>query len=631
MKTASSGTPDTCPKLLWATPSFLALILIVVTLLAYLPVRNCEFTNYDDQDYVTSNEIVKSGLSWGGLKWAFTTGHASNWHPLTWLSHMLDIQCFGLSPGAHHLTNVFLHTGATALLFLSLLRLTSAKWRSFLVAGIFALHPMHVESVAWIAERKDVLSGFFAMLTLWFYSIYATSRNDSFRKRKSVMLYGAVLISFTLGLLSKPMLVTLPFVLLLLDYWPLERIGRERVSALVAEKMPLFLLSAASSIITFIVQQKAGSVRTLDIIPVESRIFNSLISYWGYIAKLLWPAKLAVFYPMPDVVSGWMGLLSGLGLIAISFFLFVQRRRSPMLIVGWLWFVGMLIPVIGLVQVGGQSMADRYSYLPSIGFFVAIVWVVPRVTGQTIAVIGGSLVMFASIVVTEHQLKSWRNTVTLFERALVVTERNFVAHINLGSALMQRKQLDEALLHYEKAIALKEDIFEPHYGAAVILERKGELSSAVAYYRTAVELRPGAAVAHNNLGALLLRMGESVAAVEELQKAIAADPLNAEAHYNLGVALAGADKTSAISHYQKAVSLRPDYADARNNLAVVLAGAGQYEAAADQLRWVVSANPKDAEAHFNFSFVLSKLGRADESRKHYETAFRLNPHLADKR
>ncbi|MDB6025375.1 MAG: Tetratricopeptide 2 repeat protein [Verrucomicrobiales bacterium] len=630
MKSQPPST-GTAPRSFYNTTFFAVLFLIIATVVIYSPVQQCGFTNYDDEDYVTANDHVKAGITQSGIKWAFTTGFASNWHPLTWLSHMFDVQCFGLNPAGHHWMNVLFHTAATVFLFLALFRMTAALWPSLLVAALFGWHPMHVESVAWIAERKDVLSAFFAMLTLWLYSVYVKVSG-----RKAGMIYTAVLLCFGLGLMAKPMLVTLPFVLLLLDFWPLRRFETSTRTKLILEKVPLLMLSVASSVVTFIVQNSSGSVRTLAIIPLDSRIFNSLISYWRYLGKLFWPAKLAVFYPMPEWVSGWVGVLAGVTLLAISILVFVRRKNMPAVFVGWFWFVGTLVPVIGIVQVGAQAMADRYSYIPSIGIFLAVAWFGKELAKKkaswnskivTIAVV----TVGCCVVLTAKQIPHWRSTATLFKQALAVTENNYVAHNNLGSALMQEHAMEEALQEYEKALVLKDDLFEAHYGAAVVLDKQGKRERAAEHYRAAILIRPDNAAAHDNLGSILLNLGQTEEAIRAFKDAIAADPNYAEPHYNLGVALAKIDADQSILEYSNAVRLRPDYADARNNLGVALVGQRKYESAAEQLQEVVKLRFDDAEAHFNLSFVMSKLGRTNEAKEHYETAFRLNPNLMSKK
>ena len=612
--------------------AFIALLLVLITLAVYLPVRNYEFTNYDDQDYVTANKFIKDGFSLSAVKWAFTSGYASNWHPVTWLSHMLDVQLFGLDPGAHHLTNVVLHAAATLFLFLALVKLTDAPWQSGFVAALFALHPMHVESVAWIAERKDVLSAFFATLTLLCYGEYV--KVDC--RTKGLGFFALALVSFALGLMAKPMLVTLPCVLLLLDFWPLRRTDNLSLVRRILEKLPFFALSIASSIVTFIVQRSSGSVRTLDYIPLDSRILNSLIAYCRYIGKLCWPSDLAVFYPMPDYVSGWLGLVAGVSLLGLTILLFALRKRRPELLVGWLWFIGMLVPVIGIVQVGAQSMADRYSYLPSIGLFIIITWGgcawLRRIVSQKFLSCIAFVVLASSACATAQQIRYWKNTITLFENALDVTKDNFVAHINLGSSLMQQKQFDRALKHYNDALALNGDVFEAHYGAAVILESQGKLTDAAEHFRAAVRSQPRHSVAHNNLGNVFLKLAKTNDALAEFSAAIDADPNCAEAQYNIGVVLADlGHKEEAISHYAEVVRIKPDYADAHNNLAVTLASIGKFEAAAQHLEQVLRLRPTDAEAHFNLSVVLKKLGKPDEARRHIEMAFQLNPQLMQNR
>ncbi|MES1180725.1 MAG: hypothetical protein ABUL66_02560, partial [Verrucomicrobiota bacterium] len=424
-------------------PRLVALLLALATLLVYLPVTRNGFVNFDDGDYVTGNRLVKDGLTWAGIRWAFTTFHASNWHPLTWLSHMLDCQLFGLSPGAHHCVNVLWHAANTVLLFVLLLRLTSSLWPSAFVAALFAWHPLHVESVAWVAERKDVLSTCFALLTLLAYTRYAQSTTSDRRQvaggfsSSFFILHSSfylALVCFALGLMAKPMLVTLPFVMLLLDYWPLKRFS---VSAfrfyrfpLLLEKLPFFLLAAVSCVITYRAQDAGASVASLERVPLHLRLENSLVSYPAYLLKTIWPANLAVIYPLPKEIPGIAAATAAAVLIFFSTVVARARQRSPYLLVGWLWFLGTLVPVIGLVQVGSQSMADRYTYFPLIGVFIAAAFGVHalavRFQFPKLAAAAAGLTLTACVGLAENQLRHWRDSESLFAHAVAVTKNNDV-------------------------------------------------------------------------------------------------------------------------------------------------------------------------------------------------------------
>ncbi|MGA3267810.1 MAG: hypothetical protein ABSE16_13415, partial [Verrucomicrobiota bacterium] len=453
-------------------PRLIGLLLALFTLLVYLPAGHDSFLVYDDNDYVTDNQAVQDGLTWGGVKWAFTTGHAGNWHPITWLSHMLDCQLFGLNPGPQHLVNVLFHTANTVLLFVLLLRLTQALWPAALVAALFAWHPLHVESVAWIAERKDVLSTFFGLLAVLAYAqaVGAEPRPAAEKTGAAAAdvprfthhasrFHCLALLCFALGLMSKPMLVTLPFVLLLLDYWPLRRLNASTLQRLAAEKIPYFLLAAISSVVTFLVQRQSEAVISLARVSLRYRLENAPVAVGRYLLKLFWPADLAAFYPLADKISP-LAVLAAIAVLAVvTVVAWRARRRAPYVLVGWLWFLGTLVPVIGLVQVGGAAMADRYSYIPSIGVFLAVAfgvraaaqrWQIPR-----FAVPAAAMVILAGcLVATAHQLRFWRDSDTLFRHALAVTTNNDVAHVNLGVTLDQEGRYEEALAEYYAAARL---------------------------------------------------------------------------------------------------------------------------------------------------------------------------------
>jgi tetratricopeptide (TPR) repeat protein len=572
---------------------WVCLALIAANLIVYASVWHHGFVNYDDDDYVTANPVVLRGLTWDGVAWAFTTEQAINWHPLTWLSHMLDVQLYGLDAGAHHLTNLLLHILNTLLLFGLLHRMTGALGRSAFVAGLFAVHPLHVESVAWLAERKDVLSTLFWMLTLWAYVGYV--------KRPGLRRYCVALLLFTLGLMAKQMLVTLPFVLLLLDFWPLGRLrmgsepaggwafsrdGWATAVRLVREKLPLLALSIASSIVTFVVHRRGGAVIILSAIPLKLRVENALVSYVVYIEKMLWPARLAVLYPYAQSLPGlWVaGALAVL--IGISVAVIWAGPRRPYLAVGWFWYLGTLVPVIGLIQVGNQSMADRYTYIPLIGLFIMVAWGVPDLLARwplrRIALprftlpAAAMVVILACAIAARSQVEYWEDSTTLWTRALAVTTENDIAQNNLGAALADQGNVDEAIMHYSEALRIKPDYADAHNNLGVALDDQGKVDEAIAHYSVALRIRPHYADAHINLGVSLGEQRKIDEAIAQFNEALRIKPDSAKAHNNLGVALASQGKIDeAIDHFTEALRIKPDYADAHKNLERALDGRGR--------------------------------------------------------
>jgi len=502
--------------------------LIIATFSVYWPVTNHTFLNYDDQAYITENPHVQGGLSLNSMVWSLFTIHASNWHPLTWISHMLDVQLFGMHPGMHHLISLLFHIFNTLLLFHVLKKSTGDIWPSALVAALFALHPLHVESVAWLAERKNVLSSFFWMMTLYAYIRYV--------ERSSSLRYLLVLVFFALGLMAKPMLVTMPFVLLLTDYWPLGRIVN--ISAgfrLFFEKIPMLILSILSCAVTIYAQQGSGAIKQLEVYPVGIRIANAVVSYVTYMNKMIWPQNMTAFYPYNGhTLSAWQVLFATLIIFTISFMVWAGHRRYPHLLVGWLWYLGTLIPVIGLVQVGAQAYADRYTYIPLIGLFLIISWSIPLKRIRPAVLIPIIIVLISALLFqTRSQVKHWRDDLTLFKHMLEVTERNYRGHNGLGFALANQGLLDQAVMHFREAIRIRSD-----------------------YDR-----------AYNNLGVALLKTGDARGAAYQIRQALQYNSANAKAHNNLGVALMELGKTEqAISHIKRAIALNPGYREARQNL-----------------------------------------------------------------
>jgi tetratricopeptide (TPR) repeat protein len=575
-KSNPAPTEASVPVMAWSRCSvwLLAVLLMLVTLALYWPALSHDFVDYDDQDYVTSNAHVQSGLTLESIKWAFSSPVVSNWHPLTMLSHMLDCQLYGLKPWGHHLTSVLLHAVNTVLVFLFLRGLTGAKWRSMLVAAVFGFHPLHVESVAWVAERKDVLSTLFWMLTLWTYALHVEKSKGPGPRSK--VFYVLALFFFMLGLMSKAMLVTLPFVLLLLDYWPLERFKPGQVWQLVREKIPFFALAAVASVVAYVEQQHSGAMKTVEALPLGERAGNALISYCRYLGKLFWPTDLAIFYPHPGYWPLGEVLLAAALLLGLSVLFYVQRVRHPCLLMGWLWYAGTLVPVIGLVQVGGQSMADRYAYIPSIGLLVMIIWGLYELTQrwryhELVLSVAGCAAIVLCLGLTRQQLGYWRDSEALFRHALEVTENNYLAHYNLGAALDKKGQIDEAISQYREAIRLKSNYVEAHNNLGTDLGKQGQTDEAFSQFEEAIRLKPDYADAHYNLGVALGMKGQIDEAISQFQEAIRQKPDFAEAHNNLGSALLMKGQIDeAIRQFQEAIRLKPDYADARHNLARVL-------------------------------------------------------------
>jgi Flp pilus assembly protein TadD len=546
------------------------LICLTVTVaVAYWPVGRFGFVRFDDPTYVTENPHVLGGLTWPAIRWAFTSGYGANWHPLTWLSHMLDVQLYGLSGGAHHAVNVLLHAASAALLFGVLRRMTGAAWRSAFVAGAFALHPIHVESVAWVAERKDVLSAFFWMSTLWAYSSYVRGPRGS--------RYALVMILFALGLMAKPMVVTLPFALLLLDFWPLKRIERGEgwlrpLGRLVREKLPLFAMSAASSVITYVVQQRGGTVASGVRLPLAGRIANAVVSYIAYLEKTFWPVHLAAYYPYPRAQpTGWI-LASALLVIAASVAAILLARRHPYVFVGWFWYIGTLIPAIGIVQVGTQAMADRYTYIPVIGVFIIVAWAAGdlldvRVAWKVPTAVVASGVLAACAFATRMQVRYWESSTTLWKHALAVTIDNYAAHTYYGNALATQGDVAGAIAQYDEAIRVRPDYPEAHNNLGPALAQSGRLDDAVAQFREAIQLRPNYADAHSNLGVALASQRKFNEAIAEYTEALRLDPEHPRARTNLGLALQATGRTAdAVRELELAVQMNPNNVDARNAL-----------------------------------------------------------------
>ena len=607
--------------------SLICLTLAAITFAAYWPVVGHGFVNYDDDDYVTDNLHVKRGLTASSVTWAFTTFHEANWHPLTWISHMLDVSLFGQNAGGHHATNLLLHIASTILLFLAMRRMTGFVWRSAFVAALFAVHPLHVESVAWVAERKDVLSTFFLMLTLLAYARYA--------ERPGIGRYLLVAGAFALGLMSKPMLVTLPVILLLLDWWPLGRLWsaeaespdgasafapvigcrpkrklrelRFRTPNVLIEKLPLFAMAASSGVITFVAQDKGLTVGSLEHYPTGVRVANALVAYVTYLVRMVWPVKLAVFYPHPGTsLPVWQVIGSAVLLIGITALVLRVRRRHAYLTVGWLWYLVMLLPVIGLVQVGMQAMADRYTYVPLVGVFVATAWLIGQVGRVRLVGPLAALIVIGCTVGTRHQAGYWKDSETLFRHALAVTKDNAVAENNLGLALMEEGEHAEGIRHIRCAVEINPGWADARYSLGAALLQAGQAYDAVPEFEAALAVCGDHAQAHQNMGAALIQLGDVPRAVEHLKRAIEVRPDYAQAHNNLGTASSYQGKwDDAVRHWTKATRLDPYLADAHYNLAIGLAQRGNTCEAIRACRKALALEPESATTRNNLAWLLA--------------------------
>ena len=625
-------------KTLWAA----SLVLALATLGVYWKVQEQGFVEFDDQKYVEENSVVQRGLSGDGVVWAFTTQHASNWHPLTWLSHMLDCELFGVDPGAHHLTSLLLHIGCALLLLSVVMRMTGDPWASVLVAGLFALHPLHVESVAWLAERKDVLSAFFWMLTMWAYVRYVD--------RPGRARYVTVVLVFALGLLAKPMLVTLPFVLLLLDYWPLGRIGagqslpvvhqdqpqRHRpISALLVEKVPLFVLAALSSWMTVRAQRAGGATASLEAFSFGERLANALTSYASYIWKTVWPRDLAVFYPHPGSPPAGQVVVAVLLMAAVTILALRARSKRPYLLVGWLWYLGTLVPVIGLVQVGGQAIADRYTYIPTIGLFLMVALTVSgllagRRRATMAAAVAGTLVLAALGLRTWYQVGYWENSITLFQRSIAVTKDNYKLSNTLGGLYLEQGDLPSARRHIEESLRQLPGYADAHVNLGLLELTGGDVEAAIGNYRKALAIDPDRPQTHDNLGNALALSGRVEKAITHFRRALQLDADRPRTHNNLATALTqGGRPTEAVGEFETAIELDPGLANAHVGLADALAQLGRTDEAVARFEAALALDPRHPQAHFNLGRLLATRDDLDSAKRHFEAVIRLEPALPE--
>lgn len=624
--TKPSATIDETRRVWWC-----ALVLAAGTLALFAPVRNFSFVNFDDDVFVFANDMVRQGFTWEGVKWAFLSADIDYWRPLSWLSHMLDVELFGLHAGGHHLTSVLIHAANAVLLFLALKRLTKRLLPSLLAAALFAWHPLHVESVAWVGERKDVLCAFFWFLGLWCYAGYAESPN---RRR-----FAAVAACLALGLMSKPMILTFPFQLLLLDVWPLRRAEftgdwREfarRFRPLVLEKLPFFALVALATAATYIAQRNVGAMMSDTMHPLAARLANVPVAYVRYLGLTLLPADLAILYPMPRgwpawQVAGALALLAGLSWLAAR-----RLSREPWLAVGWFWFLGTLVPVIGLVQVGNQSIADRYTYVPLAGIFVAVAWSLDALRTSRpawsrgfvgLAVIALSLCAFG----THRQLPHWRDGIAIFEQAVRATKDNYIALTNLGNNLARAGRQAEAIGLYEQSLRIRPDSAETHYNLAASLADTGQAQFAERHYREALRCQPGHAKSHNNLANLLSDSGRVPEAIQHYEECLRLKPGNVEARFNYGITLADAGKpTEAVAQFEEAVKRQPDFTRARLQLVTLYAGLGKASEALAHNEELLRRDPVSPEGHFNAGSFATARNDWNAALKHWEEAVRLKP------
>jgi tetratricopeptide (TPR) repeat protein len=611
--TAATSSTATSPQ----RTALVCAALALVTALAYWPVATCDFVNFDDSAYIVGNFHITHGISLQALRWCFQAGYVSNWHPLTWMSHLVDCQLYGLRPAGHHLTNLFLHVANSALLFLVLKSLTRTFWRSAMVAALFALHPMHVESVAWVSERKDVLSGLFWILAMGAYSKYAA--------RGGAGRYALVLGLFALGLMAKPMLVTFPFVLLLLDWWPLGRFkagrGGRTVDAtaanekslgfLVVEKIPFFALSVASSIITLVAQARGQAVVSLANAPLKIRLASAAVSYARYIDKLIWPTKLTAIHPFETAFSTGELAFSAVIIVGMTAAAISAFRTRRWLGVGWFWFLGTLVPVIGLVQVGGQSWADRYTYLPSIGFFIMLCWGLEEFTrhlqSQRAAMAAGAAVVLAACaVLTFQQIGYWKNGGTLFLRAIQVSPDNFIAHCNYGAYLRDQNRLAEAEEECRKGLKISPNYVYGHLYLASVLVREGKTNDATAQLQQSLEIMPEQPGTWADLGRIHLDEGAPAAAAAAFGQALRFAPQVPGFHVLLGHALAVQGKfTPAEAEFAQALRLAPRFADAEYELALALEMQGRIPDALTHYKAAISDAPDFPDALNNCAWILA--------------------------
>lgn len=606
-------------------PWSVVLILALLIIAAYWPVRSFDFIDFDDKLYVTDNTRVQAGLSAGNLKWAFTALQPVYWQPVTWISHMMDVEMYGLKPGGHHLTNFLIHLASTILLFTVLRRATGSTLRSAMAAALFSLHPLAVESVAWVPERKNVLGAFFWLLTIQAYLVYV--RNPGAAR------YSLVLAAFILGLMSKPVLVTLPLILLLLDVWPLGRVSRtdgHPVRACVLEKIPLVLLSIAVSAVTYQSQMQAGAIVSLDRLPMDIRISNALLSYVKYLGMMVWPSGLAVMYPYPETAPPlYQTLCAGAALIGIT--ILAIRSRRAYLTVGWFWYLVTLIPMIGLVQAGPQAMADRHTYVPIIGIAILVSWGAGDVVERwkwpawLPACTAVSLVLICALL-TRFQLRHWRDSAAVYEHAIQVTDRNTLAHNNLGTVYLKDGRIGAAVTQFLQAIRIRPDYVSAHYNLALTRLFLGEIDEATRHFEAVVRIDPNHADAHYNLGVILAQLGQLKKSETHISEALRIRPQDADAHHVMGLLLSRQGHfADAAWRYSDAISIKADFAEAHYNLGLTLARQGKPAEARDHFEEAIRIRPGDSRSHNNLGAALAQIGRTDDALAHFRKALEADP------
>lgn len=603
--------------------------IVIAVLAVYGQVRYHSFVDYDNNTYITENRQVQAGLTVESVVWAFTLNkNLAYWHPLTWISHITDCHFYGLDAGMHGLTNVMIHIANSLLLFSLLGRMTGELWKSAFVAAVFALHPLNVESVAWVAERKNVLSSFFWMLTLLAYTRYA--------ERPGTWRYLCVLLMFILGLLTKPMLITLPFVLLLLDYWPIGRFdpghSNPGILRLIAEKIPLMMLSAVSVMLSIVSLRHTANVVSTDTVPMTLRIANALLSYINYIEKLILPRNLAAFYPHPHEVPLWKSAGAGFLLICLSVLIIRASRRNPCLGVGWLWYLGTFVPAIGLVQAGiWPAMADRWIYIPSVGLLMIIAYGIPELI-PAFAYRKKGLVLSAAILfpllmtATWSQVRYWANNFSFFSRMLEVTSDNFLAHNGMGLALAAQGKLPEAMTHYRESIRIKPDYDLPHNNLGLALMEQGKLQEAVLCFERAIRINPHNIKYLNNLGIALAKQGKTAEALKYFEESLKIDPDHPMTCYNIANIMKSQGKIpEALSYFRKAVSLKPDFESAHYNLATTLAAQENTREAIIHFLKALEITPDDADAHIQLGILLIQKGFVKEAAAHFRKSLEIRP------
>ncbi len=602
---------------------WISIALAIAVFAVYIQVRAFEFTGYDDPEFIVHNLHLRDGLTPASVAWAFRTTYAANWFPLTWLSYLLGVSLYGFDSGWHHFTNVILHAMNVALLFGVLKQMTGARWRSAAVALVFAIHPLHVEPVAWISERKEILSGLFWVLSLWAYTRYV--------RRPRTTTYVLLVLAFCCGVMSKPMIVTLPFALLLLDFWPLQRWSREAWRRLILEKAPLFAICAAASVITFAVQKGAGAISSAGEVPFLYRVENALVSYVAYVFQFFWPAKLAVLYPYATSLPIWQVIGAAIALAAVTAVAISRRTQRPYLFVGWFWFLGILFPVIGLVQVGIQSRADRYMYMPLVGLSIIVIWGMAefaerRPAYRSIAPALAVVACCAYGVAAWSATAVWQNTVTLFRHTIEVTENNWGALTILSQTLLAQDRASEAMPYIAETLGLRPNLPEAHINFGAALSKQGDFNAAEAQYRIALKLDPASADAQEGLGVIQTEQHDFTQALINLSAAEKSAPDDPDKHYNLGRLYGLTDRADlAAPEFLETVRLQPENATARFNLGTAYAAQERFSDAASEFREALHLNPEYTAARFNLGGALANLGRLDEAIGQFQEILRAQP------